>query len=125
MTRKTRAELNAERDEALALQEAHNFAAYPSRLMAALELATNKNNYELEVRNGMFSLRDRDERDSTLSLTLVHTRNSQYALETLEWDMERKEADRVEAKRLQEVKANALRKVNELLTKEERELLDL
>ena len=121
MARKTKAELNAEREEASALQEAHDFAAYPSRLMAALELATTKNNYELEVRNGMFSLRDRDERDSTLSLTMVHTRNSLYALETLEWDMERKEAAREEAKRLQEVRRAAFAK----LSKEEQTALGL
>ena len=122
MARKTKAELAAEREEALALQEAHDFAAYPSRLMAALEEATQKNNFELVVRNSQFVLVDLDRpRDTPFTLTMTHTKTSQWALEALECVMEEWEMDRAEEKRKQTVRATALAK----LTAEERELLDL
>ena len=122
MARKTKAELAAEREEAQALQEAHEFAQYPSRLMLALEEATTKNNYELTVVNGMFSLRDRNSRsDLTLSLTMVHTRNSQNALESLEWDLEQAAEERAESERRYALKQAALAK----LSKEEKEVLNL
>jgi hypothetical protein len=43
----------------------------------------------------------------------------------LEYDLDSYEKRLAEAQRLREVKAEALRKVNELLTAEERELLNL
>ena len=122
MARKTKAEQAAEREEARALQEAHDFAAYPSRVMASLEEATQKNNFELTVRNSVFVLLDRDRpRDTPFNMTMTHTRTSQWALEALERTLEEMAEDRAEAARKRDVRATALSK----LTAEERELLDL
>jgi len=122
MARKTKAELQAEREEAQALQEAHEFAAYPSRLMAALEEATTQSNYELEVRNNQFTLRDRDSRrPETVFLTLTHTRDSREALDNLEWNLRGKAEEREEAERRRQARETALAK----LTAEERKLLGL
>ena len=122
MARKTKAELQAEREEAQALQEAHEFAQYPSRLMAALEEATTRSNYELEVRDNQFTLRDRDSRrPETVFLTLTHTRDSRQALDNLEWNLRVKALDRAEAERQRLARETALAK----LTEEERNLLGL
>jgi hypothetical protein len=122
MARKTKAELAAEREAVEAERRSQEKMAYPTRLMMALEEATTKNDYELEVRNGMFSLRDRNSRsDLTLSLTLAYTENSFNALETLEYDLEQAADERAEAERRYAMKQAALTK----LTKEERELLGL
>ena len=121
MARKTKAELQAEREEAQALQEAHEFAQYPTRLMAALERATTLN-FELEVRNSQFNLRDRDDSYPQLFvLTFTHDQDSQNALESLEYDLKDKEAAEAEATRRYELKKAALAK----LTEEERKLLGL
>lgn len=122
MTRKTRAELEAERQEMLALSEAHEFAQYPTRLMAALELATKEFYYELSVENSVFVLRDRNERrPEAVAFTLAHTRASQTALVNLEWDLQEKAALQAEAERVRLARAAALSK----LTLEEKELLNL
>ena len=122
MARKTKAEQAAEREEALALQEAHDFAAFPSRLMAALEEATQKNNFELTVKNNVFVLVDRDRpRDNPFTLTMTHTKTSQWSLEALESTLEEMEMERAHARAQAAVRAAALAK----LTKEERELLNL
>ena len=122
MARKTRAEQEAERQEMQALQEAHDFAAYPSRLMKALEEATQKNNFDLTVRNSQFVLQDRDRpRDTPFTMTMTHTKTSQWALEALERTLEEMAEERAEAERKRTVRATALAK----LTQEERELLDL
>ena len=122
MARKTKAELQAEREEAQALQEAHEFAQYPSRLMAALEEATTQSNYELEVRDNQFTLRDRDSRrPETVFLTLTHTRDSRQALDNLEWNLRVKADERAEAERQRQAREAALAK----LTEEDRELLGL
>ena len=122
MARKTKAELAAEREEAQALQEAHEFAQYPNRLMAALEEATTQSNYELEVRNSQFTLRDRDSRrPETVFLTLTHTRDSREALDNLEWNLRGKAEERAEAARQRLARETAMAK----LTEEERELLGL
>jgi hypothetical protein len=121
MARKTKAELAAEREEALALQQAHEFANYPTRLMAALERATTLN-FELEVRNSQFELRDRDaRRHETVFFTMTHNSDNQRALENLEWDLRIKADKRAEMKRQAQVRKDALAK----LTQEEKELLNL
>jgi len=97
-------------------------AAYPSRVMAALELATQNHNFELTVRNRMFVLVDRDRpRDTPFNMTMTHTPTSQWALEALERTLEELEMERAHALAQAAVRAAALAK----LTKEERELLDL
>jgi hypothetical protein len=113
MARKTKAEQQAEREALVAARMLADAEAYPSKLMAALEEATTKNNYELEVRNGMFSLRDRDSRDATLSLTMSYTENSFYALESLEWDLNEKAEERAESERLSALRRQAFLKLSE------------
>jgi hypothetical protein len=122
MARKTKAELEAEREEQRALAEAHEFAQYPTRLMAALETATKKFNYELEVENWMFVLMNRDRpRDPPLNFTMTHNPNSQLALETLEWELKDLAEQRAERERVYLAREAALAK----LTPEERKLLNL
>ena len=122
MARKTKAELKAEREAYEAELRAKEVAAYPARLMAALEEATQKNNYELTVVNGMFSLRDRDaSRDPALSLTAAWTSNSQMALDSLEWDLQMKAEERVESERLSALRRAAFAK----LSQEEKDALGL
>lgn len=122
MARKTKAELAAEREAYEAARRAEQVAAYPAKLMAALEEATTENNYELTVKNGMFSLRDRDANtDLTLSLTMSYTENSWNALESLEWDLEQYAEERANRERRYAVKQAALSK----LSNEEREVLGL
>ena len=122
MARKTKAELEAERQAANAARMLEEAEAYPAKLMTLLEEATTKNNYELAVRNGMFSLRDRNSRsDLTLSLTAEYTENSWYALESLEYDLKTAAAERAESLRLSELRRAAFAK----LSKEEQSALGL
>jgi hypothetical protein len=69
----------------------------------------------------MFALRDRDSRDSTLSLTLSYTENSFNALESLEWDLNQKAEERAEQERVYALRKQAFNK----LTKEEQQALGL
>ena len=106
----------------LALREAEEFSQFPSRLMAALEEATQKNNFELTVKNNVFVLVDRDRpRDTPFTSTMTHTKTSQWQLEALERVMEEMEMERAHTRAQAAVRAAALAK----LTAEERELLDL
>ena len=125
MARETVAQRNArfaqEREAQLALQ----VAEYPARLMAALARATNAY-FELSVNDNKFLVRDRNKYEPQVhALAYAHSPDSQYQLEELEYELDRHERELAEAKRLREVKAEALRKVNEFLTDEERELLNL
>lgn len=113
--------LHAEREARLVKE----VAEYPERLMNALTRATNAY-FELTVRDNKFQLNNRNGRyDSIVSLAYAHSPNSQEQLESLEYDLNRHERLVAEENRLREVKAEALRKVNELLNEEERELLNL
>jgi hypothetical protein len=117
MARRTAADRRAEADRMRQLSEearvARENAEYPTKLMALLEEATQHSNYELEVRNGMFALRDRDSRDSTLSLTMSYTENSFNALESLEWDLKEKADERAESERLSALRRQAFLKLSE------------
>jgi len=119
MARKTKAELAAEREEAQAAREAHEFAQYPTRLLNALELATSMS-YELTVKESKFVVRNYNAREE-FYLTPMHTRASQDTLQEMEWTLEREQEERAELVRRMELKQTALAK----LTKEERELLNL
>lgn len=114
--------LHAEREARLVKE----VAEYPERLMNALTRATAAY-FELTVRDNKFQLNNRNNGryDSVVSLAYAHSPNSQEQLESLEWHLDTYERQLAEEKRLREVKAEALRKVNELLTEEERELLNL
>ena len=122
MAPKTKVELAAEREQARAMVAELEFAQYPTRLMAALELATRTNNYELSVENRMFALKIRDyPRDPALYFTMTHTPDSQLALENLEWEMKAMAEQQAELERQRLAREAALAK----LTQEERELLNL
>jgi hypothetical protein len=125
MARETVAQRNARFDAERDARLVKEVAEYPARLMAALARATNAY-FELTVSDNKFQLKNNNDRyDSVVSLAYAHSPNSQEQLESLEWDLDTYEKKLAEAQRLREVKAEALRKVNELLTQEERELLNL
>jgi hypothetical protein len=91
-------------------------------LMAVLELATEKHNFELTVYQNTFYVVDRDDRDDTYYLSYKYENaQSLYSLESLEDSVNRKAKARAEELRRYEVRKAALAK----LTAEERELLDL
>lgn len=121
MARKTKAELEAEREAERAQQVAVARATYTQRLMSLLARAT-KENFELEVKDQLFKVEDRDDRRSSpFFLMPVWTDASDAALFELEMAVEYKEEERAEAERRYEMKQTALAK----LSKEERELLGL
>jgi hypothetical protein len=117
MARRTAAERRAEAERMHQLSEEarvnRESAEYPAKLMAALEEATTKNNYELKVRDGLFNLRDRDSRDSPLLLTLQYNVHSYNALEGLEYDLQEKAAERAESERLSALRRAAFAKLSE------------
>jgi hypothetical protein len=102
---------------------AERIEQYLPKLMTALEEATTKSNYELEVRDSLFSLRDRDSRycSNLVTLSAVYSQSNWDQLDTLVWDLQSKAEARVEQERKQAMKQVALAK----LTKEEKELLNL
>ena len=125
MARETVAQRNARFDAEREARLTKEVAEYPARLMAVLARATNAY-FELTVSDNKFQLKNNNDRyDSAVSLAYAHSPNSQEQLESLEWDLDTYEKRLAEANRLREVKKEALRKVNELLTAEERELLNL
>ena len=126
MARETKAERLArearEREERLEAER----STYPLRLMNLLERATNLSNFELSVRNGFFRVVDRAARyDSEYELSYSWSTDHQAVLENLTWKVESVEQELAEAQRRYEVKKEAERKVRELLSDEERELLGL
>lgn len=123
MARETKAQRMEREAAEQAAQEATRRANYQTMLMAALESATQEHNYELEVRAGMFKLRDRDSGkwlESTL-LTLSYNQESWDELEALNFRLQLKAEARAEAERKLAAKRAALAK----LTDEERKLLGL
>lgn len=128
MARETKAE-RLER-EALARQMAEATASseYPARLMRSLDRAVNSFNYELTVDEGLFVLTDRDadyDWERQFKLSYSWDMDSQDYLDTLDSRLDRKAAERAERERRRAVEAEARRKVRELLSDEERELLGL
>ena len=126
MARETKAEREArlaqEREERLEAER----LAYPLRLMNLLERVSNLGNFELTVKDGRFNVEDRNDRyRSDYFLTYAWSEGSQVALEDLTSTVDRLEEERAEAQRRYEVKKEAERKVRELLSDEERELLGL
>lgn len=125
MARETVAQRNARLEQMREEKLAREVAEYPARLMAALTRATNAY-FELSVVENKFVVRDRNKYDpQDHVLAYAHSPNSQEQLEELEFVLDRHEAELAEACRVREVKENALRKVNEMLNAEERELLGL
>lgn len=125
MARETVAQRNARYAQEREAKLAQEVAEYPARLMAALARATNAY-FELTVSDNKFQLNNRNDRyEFAVSLAYAHSPDSQEQLESLEYDLDRYERELAEARRRVEVKKEALRKVNELLTAEEREMLNL
>lgn len=127
MARETVAQRNArlaqEREERLEAER----LAYPLRLMNLLERVSNLSNFELSVKNGMFYVRDRNANRYAEDYELAYSwsEHNQAVLENLTWKVESVEEELAEARRRVEVKKEAERKVRELLSDEERELLGL
>jgi len=121
MARETVAQRNARLEAERAQREAVAKATYMTRVMAVLERAT-KANFELEVRDELFVLEDRDDRrGGTYRFPAQWSDEADNALATLEWEVEHKEEALREAERRAQVRAAALSK----LSAEERELLGL
>ena len=126
MARETVAQRYARLDKERQERQAQEALAYPVRLMSLLERVSNLPNFELSVKNGFFRVEDRNERyDSAYNLEYAWSESAQDSLENLTWKVETVEAELAEAQRRYQVKKEAERKVRELLSDEERELLGL
>ena len=123
MARETVAQRNARFDTEREARLSREVAEYPQRLMNVLARAADAY-FELTVRDNKFRVDDRNNSDFW-DLAYAQSPNSQEQLESLEYTLDRREREVAEEQRLREVKAEALRKVNEMLTAEERELLNL
>ena len=94
---------------------------YPARLLSWLERAQDVN-FELRVRDGMYTLYDRDERrPETVMLAPQYTDVNEEVLDRLAREVEYKETEEREANRKLLAKQTALAK----LSNEERTLLGL
>lgn len=126
MARETKAERLAREATEKEARLATEREEYPVRLMAVLERVSNLGNFDLAVKNGFFTVTDRNARyDSTYELPYSWSEANQVYLENLEWKVASVIEEQLEAQRRYEVKKEAERKVRELLTDEERELLGL
>lgn len=128
MARETVAQRNARMAAEREARQAQERAEYPARLMLALDRATNSFNYELRVSDGQFVVQDRDaEYDwaRERELSYAWDADSMEALWNLERDLEEKAEAKAERERRVAVKKEAERKVREMLSEEERELLGL
>jgi len=125
MARETLAQRNARLEAEHVARLTKEVAEYPQRLMVTLARATNAY-FELAVSDNKFLVTTDVHRDrTTFRLAYTHSPNSQEQLTELEWTLDRHEQELAETQRLVEVRKEAVRKVNELLSKEERELLNL
>ena len=126
MARETKAERLArearEREERMEAER----SAYPLRLMNLLERVSAEPTLTLTVKDGFFNVEDRNDRyRSDYFLSYSWSEGGQVALEDLTYKVDELEAERAEAERRYAVKKEAERKVRELLSEEERELLGL
>lgn len=124
MARETKAERLArethEREERLEAER----SAYPLRLMNLLERVSAEPTLTLTVKNGFFNVEDREDRyRNNYVLSYSWSEGGQAALEDLTYTVDHLEAERAELERRYQVKKEAERKVRELLSDEERELL--
>lgn len=123
MARETAAQRNARFDTERDARLSREVAEYPQRLMNVLARAVDAY-FELTVSDNKFHVYDRNNSDFW-NLAYAQSPNSQERLEDLEYTLEQRETALAEQQRLALVKAEALRKVNEMLTVEERKLLNL
>jgi hypothetical protein len=118
------ARLAVEREQRLQEQK----AAYPSRLMSALERVNNQYDWQLTVVDAVFLVTNPHSRayhSKEYRMSYDYDTVSQESLEDLEYMLTDLEEAQLEAKRQSAVKAEAQRKVRELLNDEERALLGL
>jgi hypothetical protein len=118
------ARLSVEREQRLQEQK----AAYPSRLMSALERVNNQYDWQLTVVDAVFLVTNPHSRayhSKEYRMSYAYDTVSQESLEDLEYMLTDLEEAQLEAKRQSAVKAEAQRKVRELLNDEERQLLGL
>ena len=126
MARKTKAELEAEAKVARALAEKMERDEYPSSLMNLLERVSAEPSLVLTVKDGFFNVEDRNDRyRNDYVLSYSWSEDAQVALEDLTDTVDSLVEERAEAERRYQVKKEAERKVRELLSDEERELLGL
>jgi hypothetical protein len=129
VARETKAERLAREQVEREARLAAEVAEYPARLMAALERVNNQYQMTLKVENSKFVVmlneRRHDFSDNEYVMAYSYDVESQDVLDQLYWRLEALEEAQAEAKRRDEVRREALRKVNELLSKEERELLGM
>jgi hypothetical protein len=121
MAHETKAERLAREANERFLREQELKDSYPERLMVMLERAI-KSNFELTVKDAMFVLSDRDDRDDTaIILSLEYSQENERMLEKLEWRVDAKEEESREAERQRNLRRQAFNK----LTKEEQQALGL
>jgi len=128
MARETAAQRNARFDAEREQRRLEQVAAYPSRLMSALERVNNQYDWQLTVVDAVFLVSNPHSRayqNKEYRMSYAYDTVSQENLEDLEYMLTDLEEAQAEAKRQSAVKAEAQRKVRELLNDEERALLGL
>lgn len=126
MARETKAQreerLNNERE---ARQNAER-SMYPANLMNLLERVSTEPTLTLTVANGLFNVNDRNDRyRNDYVLSYSWSTDAQAVLDDLTYKVDSLEQERAEENRRYAVRKEAERKVRELLSEEERELLGL
>ena len=121
MARETKAQREARLEAEQALRVEVAKSTYTQRMMAVLTRAV-KENFELEVKNMLFKVEDRDDRRSSPYMLYPEwTTVSDMALYDLELAVELKEEARAESERLSALRRQAFLK----LTEEEQNALGL
>lgn len=101
-------------------------SAYPLRLMNLLERVSAEPTLTLTVKDGYFNVEDRNDRyRNDYVLSYSYSPDANAVLEDLSYKVDRLEEERAEENRRYAVRKEAERKVRELLSEEERELLGL
>jgi hypothetical protein len=128
MARETAAQRNARFDAEREARRQAEMAAYPSRLMSTLARVNNQYDWTLTVVDEVFLVSNPSSRayhNKEYRMAYAFDTVSQENLEDLEYMLNDLEEAQAEAKRQSSVKAEAQRKVRELLNDEERALLGL
>lgn len=101
-------------------------SAYPLRLMNLLERVSAEPTLTLTVKDGYFNVEDRNDRyRNDYVLSYSYSPDANAVLDDLTYKVDNLEEERAEAERRYAVRKEAERKVRELLSEEERELLGL
>ena len=128
MARETAAQRNARFDAEREARLSREVAEYPMRLMSTLARVNNQYDWQLTVVDAVFLVTNPHSRayhSKEYRMSYAYDAVSQESLEDLEYMLTNLEEAQLEAKRQSAVKAEAQRKVRELLNDEERALLGL